>query len=177
MGGSLRRVAIGSLAHSSSMMMSWPDNSRGGDNWSGSSVSLLALSHLSPAHTRSLCVFEDAHTLPCSHRFCLECITGCFRSSKRQECPLCKVGKPNHDLFPLAFSLSDRPWVVFFGFHSEYWTSHCIAIDYEYSVYKYWFCDPKSKRCVPCLFPSLWLCSAASLAFEAQVNTIRVFAG
>lgn len=49
----------------------------------------LAFSHARP---RSLCVFEDAHTLPCSHRFCLECITGCFRSSKRQECPLCKVG-------------------------------------------------------------------------------------
>lgn len=40
---------------------------------------------------RSLCVFEDVHSLPCSHRFCLECIMGCFKSSKRQECPLCKV--------------------------------------------------------------------------------------
>lgn len=40
---------------------------------------------------RSLCVFEDVHSLPCSHRFCRECIMGCFKSSKRQECPLCKV--------------------------------------------------------------------------------------
>lgn len=42
-------------------------------------------------HRRSLCVFEDVHSLPCSHRFCRECIMGCFKSSKRQECPLCKV--------------------------------------------------------------------------------------
>ncbi|CAM9826789.1 unnamed protein product, partial [Hapterophycus canaliculatus] len=45
-----------------------------------------------------LCVFEDVHVLPCSHRFCLECITGCFRSSKRQECPLCKIPAWKRDL-------------------------------------------------------------------------------
>lgn len=42
-------------------------------------------------YARSLCVFEDVQSLPCSHRFCRECIMGCFKSSKRQECPLCKV--------------------------------------------------------------------------------------
>ncbi|CAB1112882.1 unnamed protein product [Ectocarpus sp. CCAP 1310/34] len=45
-----------------------------------------------------LCVFEDAHSLPCSHRFCLECILGCFKSSKRQECPLCKIPAWKRDL-------------------------------------------------------------------------------
>eukprot|EP00903_Cladosiphon_okamuranus_P009192 g8779.t1 len=45
-----------------------------------------------------LCVFEDVHSLPCSHRFCRECIMGCFKSSKRQECPLCKIPAWKRDL-------------------------------------------------------------------------------
>ena len=54
----------------------------------------------------SLCLdlYDNPHSLPCNHSFCLECLTSCFKATSTMACPLCKAPMwrrqvtPNHTL-------------------------------------------------------------------------------
>ena len=35
--------------------------------------------------------FDDPHSLPCNHSFCLSCLMDCFRVTSTMACPLCKA--------------------------------------------------------------------------------------
>ena len=41
----------------------------------------------------SICfeLYDNPHSLPCQHSFCYECVMGCFRATRKMECPLCKA--------------------------------------------------------------------------------------
>lgn len=41
----------------------------------------------------SICLelFDNPHSLPCQHSFCYQCVMGCFRATRKMECPLCKA--------------------------------------------------------------------------------------
>ncbi|CAM9482266.1 unnamed protein product [Choristocarpus tenellus] len=62
---------------------------------SSQSMSALAAELTCPV---CLCLFENPQVLPCSHRFCLTCIMGCFKTTTKQECPLCKMPSWKRDM-------------------------------------------------------------------------------